>query len=69
LAIVAKLLARNKTCSGFYFNLVPVRCFDSEQEAISYKLEHPKTTFRWLEEHFGVKKDRIWRRFKDLTKL
>ena len=33
------------------------------QEALNYKREHPKSSFRWLGRQFNISKDRIQRRF------
>jgi hypothetical protein len=34
------------------------------QEALEYKRQHPKATFRWLGNQFNVHKDRVHRRWK-----
>jgi hypothetical protein len=35
-------------------------------QAVTYRLEHPDKSYRWLEEQFNVKKDLIRRRVKQL---
>ena len=45
--------------------------FKSEEDlrdALEYKISHPKVSFRYLEEQFGPKKDRICRRFNGTQK-
>ena len=34
------------------------------REALAYKIEHPKASFRFLARHFNASKDRIHRRWK-----
>jgi len=38
------------------------------RDALDYKSKHPEASFRWLEKQFGVKKDRLCRRWNHTQK-